>query len=93
MNTLNLFGSALWVVGLAIIITSLGWRLWKFRVGKSKLGVPLITIIRDEGALLFCLGVSLAVGQLWVTVLFAILASAFAIIAIIDLRSGSRVHL
>ena len=90
MNSLYLFGSALWVLGLAVITTSLGWRLWQFRIQNAWSGITYIRNTLNAGGLLFCLGISLTVGQLWASILFTILASAFALIAIIDKRSTSK---
>jgi len=90
MNLFALLGKFLWVPGLAILVAYLGWCHWQSRLGDRYLKFNFPKLILDMGAILFCLGGFLAVGQLWLRILFVCLAFSFMILSICDSRMISK---
>jgi hypothetical protein len=74
-----LTGHVLWVLGLALLLADLGWRLWRPRTRRE--GLLEHTPERDwqTCAILLCIGIALATGQAWARILFACVAAVLAV--------------
>jgi hypothetical protein len=90
MNSLALIGSAAWIFGLAMILVTLGWRLWQSRLGLVRSYYVSSGTLLDCGAFMVCLGVALATRQAWARVLFASLSAALAALIVSDLRQAAK---
>ena len=82
--TMVAFG-ALWIVGLAVILSALGIAYYEARQADEKLRTrlrrPGYQLAVNGGLTLFCLGMIGSAGAWWERVLWALLALAFAVYA------------
>lgn len=90
MSLLAVTGNALWVIGLAIILSDLGWRLWLRRSGMGHSPLSSSGVVVDCGGLIACLGLALVVDQPWGRILFALLAVTLGVLAVSDLRAPAE---
>ncbi len=74
--------TALWVLGLAIVLATWSWNEWWARVHKrrlrSVLGEARFQVPFSIGLLVFCVGMALSESVLWKSAVWAVLALAFA---------------
>jgi threonine/homoserine/homoserine lactone efflux protein len=74
--------TALWVLGLAIILATWSWNEWWARVHKrslrSVLGEARFQVPLSIGLFVFCVGMALSENTLWKTAVWAVLALLFA---------------
>ncbi len=84
INWYSLFAASLWVSGLALVLAALSYAWYKAasadRRLRSTLTSPAIELSYSLGFLLFCLGMVAQAGQAWwETLLWSVLAVAFAV--------------
>ena len=80
MSLLALTGHILWVLGLALLLADLGWRLWGARTRREGLLEHTPERGLQPAAILLCVGIALATGQAWARILFACVAAVLAVI-------------
>lgn len=75
--------SALWILGLAVILASVSWANWKAMIAHDRLHLsltkPHIGLMLDIGGLLFCAGLAANAYRWWERSLWVLLALAFLI--------------
>ena len=81
MSLLALSGNILWVLGLALLLSSLGWWLWHARTRRTGADERSPDLWLPPAAILVCVGVSLAASQPWARILFASLATGLAVLS------------
>ena len=90
MNTITLIGNILWILGLAIIVSTLGWHLWQARLPHTKPGGETSLYGLDAGIFFFCFGIFLSTNQPWARILFLLMATSTIVITLIDRISTSK---
>ena len=101
MQNLNLIDwrlvglSSLWILGLAVVLSALGFADYRAATEKERLrailGQPAYRLATDGGLALFCLGLLGLSASWWERLIWAILALAFlayTVVAARDLRRG-----
>jgi hypothetical protein len=91
--------ASLWIVGLAIVLAALGFADYNRQTAKcgfrQEVGRPAYQVAIDAGLALFCLGQLGAAQPWWQTVLWGLLALAFAAMsagAVRKLRQPAKVE-
>jgi len=78
----SLAANALWIIGLAIVLSVFSYASWQASQNHEKLRVQLARqqyqIFFDLAAVLFCLGMSGTSRSVWERILWGILAALFA---------------
>ena len=76
--------SALWIIGLGLIIAAMSfgnyWASQQKQRFKTALGKPAFRIIIGLGLIFFCLGWAGGVSTVWERILWAVLAFIFALL-------------
>ncbi|MGQ9555898.1 MAG: hypothetical protein ACUVWR_17495 [Anaerolineae bacterium] len=82
IDWLSLAFSALWILGLALVLATLSFANYQARQAgirlRQALSTPSFSLPISLGLLLFCLGMSYGTQPLWQRLLWLLLAAAFA---------------
>ena len=86
--------AALWVTGLAIVLSALGFADYHAATSRSRfreeVARPRLSASINLGLMLFCLGLTGSSGAWWETALWIMLAAAFAAYTVHALRRLER---